>query len=298
MGTTTTATRCAAVTAALTLLLGAAACGGDDPPRRDGRADASASPSQPVVPEPAPGDHRLTIEGRTGAYELHAPPGYRPGRKVPLVVAIHYRGADAAMMRAVTRLDAKADQEGFLVAYPCCGGSEDVGFVRTMVEHLVRTWDVDPDRIYATGMSAGATMAYRLAMEAPDLFAAIAPVSGGLTGGQPASVAAQRPARSVSVVSFIGADDRMADALEIRLGQWRREYGCVERPVTWVDRAKTVNRVVSTCPGGTEVVGYTVNGMGHRWPGGAEVGLGAPDTAIVATDLIWDFFAAHPRRPA
>ncbi|RKN42779.1 alpha/beta hydrolase family esterase [Micromonospora endolithica] len=290
----TTRSRLAAALAALTLLSGPAGCGAGDPTGPDGTA-ATAGGSPSAAPEkPAPGDHRLTIEGRTGEYELHAPPGYRPGRKTPLVVAIHYRGADVKTMRDMTRLDATADREGFLVAYPCCGGHEDVGFVRAMVEHLVRTWDVDPDRVYATGMSAGGSMAFRLATEAPDLFAAIAPVSSGLAGGQPGGTGG--PARSVSVLSFIGTDDRNADALEIRLVQWRREYGCVDQPLAWVDRAKTVNRVVSTCPGGTEVVGYTINGMGHNWPGGAALGLGAPDTAINATELIWDFFAAHPRR--
>ncbi|NJP34920.1 alpha/beta hydrolase family esterase [Micromonospora thermarum] len=165
-----------------------------------------------------------------------------------------------------------------------------------MVEHLVETWGADPARVYATGMSAGATMTYRLAAEAPDLFAAVAPVSGGLTSGQKPETTAGRPARAVSVLSIIGADDRAADALEIRLGQWRREYGCRDAAPTWVDRGKTVNRTTSACPDGMEVVGYTVNGMGHRWPGGAKVGLGAPDTAVNATDLIWDFFAAHPKR--
>ncbi|MGN9778619.1 alpha/beta hydrolase family esterase [Micromonospora sp. H33] len=278
------------------VLLGGAGCGGDTEPDA-GPATASASSSPPAAPaQPAPGDHKLTVDGRPGGYELHAPPGYRPGRKLPLVVSIHYRGADPAMMRQMTRLDAKADAENFLVAYPCCGGSEDIGFIRAMVEHLVTTWDADPARVYATGMSAGATMTYRLAAEAPDLFAAIAPVSGGLISGQKPETTAERPARAVSVLSIIGADDRTADALEIRLGQWRREYGCRDAAPAWVDRGRTVNRTTSACPDRMEIVGYTVNGMGHRWPGGAEVGLGAPDTAVNATDLIWDFFAAHPKR--
>ena len=287
-----------AVAIVATPVLVTTACGGGDETSPESRnATASASPTRPTAPErPAPGDHKLTIEGRQGEYELHAPPGYRPGRKLPLVVAVHYRGADPARMRQMTRLDAKADAENFLVAYPCCGGNEDVAFIRAMVEHLVETWDADPARIYATGMSAGATISYRLAAEAPDLFAAVAPVSGGLISGQKPETGADRPARAVSVLSIIGADDRTADALEIRLGQWRREYGCTDGAPVWVDKGKTVNRTTSTCPGGMEIVGYTVNGMGHRWPGGAEVGLGDPAAALDATEVIWNFFAAHPKR--
>ncbi|MER7460298.1 PHB depolymerase family esterase [Micromonospora sp. NPDC126480] len=284
----------AALTA--TVLLGPVACGGGTEPPRSGPSTATASSAPPAPPEkPAPGDHILALAGRPGGYELHAPPGYRPGQKLPLVVAVHYRGADPAMMRRMTRLDAKADAENFLVAYPCCGGNEDVGFIRAMVEHLVERWDADPSRVYATGMSAGATTSYRLAAEAPDLFAAVAPVSGGLLSGRRPETT-ERPARAVSVLSIIGADDRTADALEIRLGQWRREYGCTDGAPVWVDKGRTVNRTTSTCPGGMEIVGYTVNGMGHRWPGGAEVGLGDPGAALNATDVIWDFFAGHPKR--
>ncbi len=287
-----------AVTTVAATILVTTACGGGEeasPEARPVTASASATPPA-AVERPGPGDHKLTIEGRPGGYELHAPPGYRPGQKLPLVVAIHYRGADPAMMRRVTRLDATADAENFLVAYPCCGGNDDVGFIRAMVGHLVERWDADPDRIYATGMSAGATMSYRLAAEAPDLFAAVAPVSGGLVGGQKPETTAERPARAVSLLSIIGTGDRLANALEIRLAQWRREYGCTDGSPVWVDKTKTVNRTTSTCPGGMEIVGYTVNGLGHRWPGGAEVGLGDPTIDFDATKVIWDFFAAHPKR--
>ncbi|NJP34921.1 hypothetical protein [Micromonospora thermarum] len=93
------------------VLLGVAGCGGDTEPDA-GQVTASASSSSPAAPvQPAPGDHTLTVDGRPGGYELHAPPGYQPGRKLPLVVAVHYRGADPAMMRRMTRLNAKADAE-------------------------------------------------------------------------------------------------------------------------------------------------------------------------------------------
>jgi polyhydroxybutyrate depolymerase len=36
--------------------------------------------------------------------------------------------------------------------------------------------------------------------------------------------------------------------------------------------------------------------MGHAWPGGAAVDLGDPTAPLTATDLLWQFFAEHPRR--
>jgi polyhydroxybutyrate depolymerase len=51
-----------------------------------------------------------------------------------------------------------------------------------VVEDLSRRITVDRTRIYATGHSNGAGMAYRLGLEAPDLVAAIAPVAGASMG--------------------------------------------------------------------------------------------------------------------
>ncbi|UQX00790.1 hypothetical protein [Streptomyces sp. RerS4] len=54
---------------------------------------------------------------------------------------------------------------------------------------LVDTWKADPRRIYATGISNGADMSFKLAVELPGTPAAIAPVSGGCIG-----TAAENPA--------------------------------------------------------------------------------------------------------
>ena len=65
----------------------------------------------------------------------------------------------------------------------CCGGArdqnvDDVGFIRQIVANLTRQMNVDRQRIYATGMSNGGLMSYRLACEMSDVFKAIAPVAG------------------------------------------------------------------------------------------------------------------------
>jgi len=309
--------RVAASAAACLIVLVAGACGGGaagPPPANQPSASqpsasqSSASPSRSPRPveSPAPGDHQLALDwdGQERTYELHAPPSYRPGRKLPLVVVLHYRGGDPAVMRAMTRFDAKADAAGFLVAYPvgldgamnaliCCGSNDDVGFVRSMVEHLTRSWGADPARIYATGISNGADMSFRLAVEVPGMFAAIAPVSGGLTGARATDDASFKPSRPVSVVSFIGNDDRIADTLEIGLRAWRAKLGCPEGRAVWVDPGKTVNRTTARCADGTAVVGYTINGMGHAWPGSSNAGLGDTRRKINAVDVMWEFFKAH-----
>jgi polyhydroxybutyrate depolymerase len=261
---------------------------------------ASASPSaSPRPPEaPGPGDHTLALDhaGTQVEYEVHAPPAFRPGKKLPLVVAVHYWGGDVETMRQMTRLDATADREGFLVAYPCCDSAYDVKPIRAIVAHLVAAWRADPDRVYATGMSAGAQTALDLAIDAPGVFAAVAPVSGGFLQTRGTDDSAYRPSRPVSLVSFFGSQDRAAPTIKAGLGRWREGLRCGTGPAVWVDAGKTISRTSTRCADGSDVVVYAITGMGHSWPGGADVGLGAPRVKLNATDLIWEFFAAHRLR--
>lgn len=287
-----------------------AGCGPASPGARSAAvATSDAIPSARPPERPGPGDHdlRLAWDGKDRAYVLHAPPDYRPGARLPLVVVLHYKDGDPQVMRAMTRFDAKADREGFLVAYPageggamnamiCCGDNDDVGFVRAMVGHLVTTWGADTRRLYATGISNGADMAFRLGVEVPGLFAAIAPVAGGYIGDRAANERSYVPHERLSVVSFVGDDDRARDRVLRGLATWERNVRCTPAGTTTVDPARTVRRTVARCADGSQVVSYTIAGMGHRWPGGAQEGLGDPDTKINAVDVIWAFFVAHPRR--
>ena len=55
---------------------------------------------------------------------------------------------------------------------------DDVAFTRAILDDLETVARVDPRRVFATGMSNGAMMAYRVAAELSDRIAAIAPVGG------------------------------------------------------------------------------------------------------------------------
>ncbi|ROT33690.1 PHB depolymerase family esterase [Micromonospora sp. HM5-17] len=285
---------------AVTAMLGAAGCGSEG----GTSAGGAPSPSRAERPEvaPAPGDHSLTIDsgGVERTWDLHAPPTYRPGTPVPLVVALHGTDQSVATLRETSGLDAVADREGFLVAYPKALGREfsrladqgdDVTFVRALVDHLVTRWSVDPARVYATGFSSGARMTYALGVEAADVFAAIAPVSGAFAGGPAEADPTYKPSRPVAVITFVGSQDRGSARIYAGLARWQKNLGCqVGKPV-WVDREKTVNRTVSRCADGSEVVDYTLNGMGHAWP------TSTADWAVDASQAMWEFFTAHTRRP-
>ena len=72
----------------------------------------------------------------------------------------------------------------------CCGSPartpiDDIGFVLAVLDAVAAEYNLDPDRVYATGFGNGGMMAYRLGCEAADRFAAIAPVVSALTTNAP-----------------------------------------------------------------------------------------------------------------
>src|SRR5207245_9792272 len=81
---------------------------------------------------------------------------------------------------------------------------DDVGFTLALLDKVERLISVDARRVYATGMSNGAMMAYRLGIEASTRVAAIAPVSGGM------DVTDFHPARPLPVMHFPSVDDPRA----------------------------------------------------------------------------------------
>jgi polyhydroxybutyrate depolymerase len=280
-----------------------AACGGTDQPT----SAPTIAATEPAA-KPGPGDHELTLpwDGKQREYLLHAPPGYTPDKPMPLVLAFHPYPGTGRGVRVTSGLDALADKHGFLVAYPnglaggfnalvCCGAEDDVGFVGALVGHLTKNWGGDPDRVYATGISNGADLSFRLAIELPGVFAAVAPVSGGF-GGPKAADPTYAPKSPVSVLTFIGGKDRFLGQFETGLTNWQTRSACPPRAATPVRGGTGITRTVAPCGNGSEFVTYRLPEMGHSWPGATEGGLAGPDAGINASELIWEFFQAHPRR--
>ncbi len=176
----------------------------------------------------APGDYELPLRhgGRNRYYLAHVPPQASTGRALPVVFAFHGGGGDPKGMQENYGLDAVADREGFIVAYPagtgrlrkklltwnagtCCGYAvernvDDVGFTVAVLDHLAARIPVDRARVYATGHSNGGMLSWRLAAEVPELIAAVAPVAGCI------APPATPPRRRVPILSIHSVDDPRA----------------------------------------------------------------------------------------
>jgi polyhydroxybutyrate depolymerase len=275
------------------------------------------APAGPMTVVPAaPGVHDLRLGSRT--YRLYVPAGLPPVGKVPLVVALHAALGSGAVMELLTHLDRVADQKKFLVAYPdgepatgrvwnagdCCDRSvqDDAGFLGKLIDSLVAAQRANPARVYVTGISNGAMMAYRMACQRADKVAAVAVVAGSMTY-RPC-----RPARPVPLMIFHGTADTTvpeAGGSLPALGMRGTFPSQAEIVRTWarIDGVPAPDRVgyqkggVTCRAGARDMVVYCrVAGGGHTWPGGTPVPLaGATSTDIDASAAMWDFFAAHPR---
>jgi polyhydroxybutyrate depolymerase len=284
-------------------------------------------------PKLAPGDHTrmLKVDGRERSYVIHVPKKYDPKRPTPVVLILHGAGTNAAIMERFCGMNEKSDEAGFLAVYPNGTGvgifltfnsgglspriadrwPDDVKFVDKLLDDLQSVANVDKKRIYATGLSNGGMMCYRLAAELSNRIAAIAPVSGTLCLDKP------MPKRCVPVLHFHGTKDHIVPykgpgktakkvlafkSVDDTIAVWRKLDKCMAQPVEKKlgnridDGTEIVQTTYRPKQGGAEVILVTIKGAGHTWPGRPPrvSFIGKSTKRISANDMIWEFFQRHP----
>lgn len=281
------------------------------------------------VPTPADTTHTLTHDGIERTYILHLPSSYDENKPAPLVLSFHGGAGNAENQRRVSGFNELADKEGFIVVYPngtgklkdkiltwnggtCCGYAvtnqiDDVGFIRALIAELQSQYNIDPKRIYATGLSNGGIMSYRLACDAADIFAAIGPVAGTQ------NYIRCEPSEPVSVIHFHGTDDThlpygggsgddsiagvVFKSVDETMDFWLTFNLCNPTPTTETfDDIQ--HETYSGCANEIKVELYTILGGKHAWPGSdgpAGPAGDEPTQTISASEIMWEFFAAHPK---
>jgi polyhydroxybutyrate depolymerase len=259
-------------------------------------------------------------DGLTRPYLLHVPEGIAATRRVPLLIQLHGGGGTTDGMERLTGFSAIAAREGFVVASPeGVGGywndgrnpdsvADDVGFLDRLVEVLVTTLPIDPDRVHVVGISNGAMMAGRLACELPERFAAIAQVAGAYGAEALASCA---PGRPMPVLQIHGSADPIVpygggvvfggrgDAASV--DSWAA-FWVAQNAAAGPETVALADDVSLRAWSGTSprsVIAFLrVEEGGHTWPGSAAnlppilVGRTSP---FPASEVIWSFLSAQAR---
>lgn len=278
----------------------------------------------------------VTIEhgGRTRECLLHVP-ARAPSSPAPLLIVLHGGGGTAKGVVKLTknRFNELSDSEGFYAAYPTGLGKswnilgdnapgyarrnniDDTGFIAALIERLAAAYPIDRGRVFATGISNGGFMCYRLACELSGAIRAIAPVAATNPVGQKERC---RPSRPVSVMIINGTEDPIVPynggrvslmgvtrgritSTDDTVADWAGVDECPAareaRELPDRDRAdgtRATRIEIGPCGGGTRVVLLRVDGGGHTWPGGwhyLPTGLiGRTARDFNACDEIWDFF--------
>jgi polyhydroxybutyrate depolymerase len=290
-------------------------------------AGCSAAARPAADPPPGPvlaagsSTHSIEVGGVSRTYIVYRPASLPAA--APLVVMLHGGFGSASQAEKSYGWDAEADRSHFVVAYPdglnhawntgggCCGtpgrtNADDVGFITAMVSAIERQVPVDAARVYATGISNGGIMAYTLACRTA-VFAAIGPDSATELGGCPSP-------HPLSVIHIHGTADKRVPyqggegegvahidgpSVPSLNARWRDIDRCAAPAVR---TAGAVTTSTASCPAGRAVELIAIAGAGHQWPGSAPrpliqrlLGSDPPSTALNATQVIWQFFAAHPR---
>jgi polyhydroxybutyrate depolymerase len=290
---------------------------------------------------PADAPRTIKVDGLERSYRVVATAGAK--KPMPLVFVLHggslsERGSNHMIRH--TDFGTLAKREGFIAVFPqgVYGNwndgrgvqfirahkenIDDVKFLRRVVDDIAKTHPVDRSRIFSTGISNGAFMSHRLAADASDLVAGIAPVVGGMS---PPIAERFEPIHPVSLFVIQGDADPLvpyagggvglnprrprgqALATEKALAKYVERYGIKGEPTTTLlpdtdpkDSTTTEATIYPTAPSGAIVQIYRVKGGGHTWPGArkymTEKLVGKTGRDFDATEAIWEFFKSCPSR--
>ena len=261
-----------------------------------------------------------TFTGPAGTrpYRLYVPSHRRA--KAPLVVMLHGCTQTAEDFAAGTRMNEVAEAEGVLVLYPVQVASANAqrcwnwfnpgdqqrdsgepSVIAGMTRQVMASYDIDPARVFAAGLSAGGAQAAILASAYPDLFAAIGVHSGLACGAASDMVSAfsamhqgkaGRGQHAVPTIIFHGDSDRTVNIRNA--GEVAAQTGA--SGAAEVEQGKAAGGMAYTrsvqrdSDGRARLEQWVVHGAGHAWSGGSREGSYTEPAGPDASREILRFF--------
>lgn len=274
--------------------------------------------------------HAVRSGGGRRWYRIFVPSGYDPAVPTPVALAYHGGGGNAESIAQGLDLCTYAETYNFLAVFPegtgalggpplwlfqtwngggCCGWAmehdvDDVQFTRDLLDDVEARWNVDPGWVFATGLSNGAILCYRLAAELGDRIAAIAPIAG-------CRMVSTAPAQPVAIIAFHGRLDcnvpyqgglgcgisgTVFTGQEYTLAPWIAANQ-VSVPSAPAEVRGQALRFEGDSALGADIHYWWLRDGGHSIPG--HVPFWAPNEPtnhdIDASEELWLFFAAHHR---
>ncbi len=222
----------------------------------------------------------------------------------PLIIFLHGRNQNA-LDAASFGFNAIADTAQFAVCYPqgmnCTWdndkpGSKDVDFIRQLVAKLQVEHGFSSEHTYLAGFSEGAALCNILALEAGNVFEAVAVVSGEV----PNSIwNDKKPESPIPMLFMHGLNDRTVNingggyADNIKLDNvvdfWREFNECTSDTIVYIND-NSPRRVFGKGINQQEVWYYRLRNHDHVFPGDASAPDSLIQSGISGAQEIWTFF--------
>jgi poly(hydroxyalkanoate) depolymerase family esterase len=263
-------------------------------------------------------------------YKLFIPSGFN-GQPLPLVVMLHGCDQSPDDFAAGTRMNALAEEQTFLVAYPAQTLSANLSkcwnwhnaaeqrrdfgepsLIAGITRRIMQDFPVQPGRVYVAGLSAGGAAAAVMGSAYPDLFAAVG-VHSGLACGAASDVFS-----AFAAMRQGGTPPRGGGASVVPTIVFHGDCDTTVHPangghVIVQSKAGSTLRSTVSCGQGAGGMGYTrtvqsdenghpmlehweLHGAGHAWSGGSMAGSYTEPRGPDATREMMRFFLSHPRR--
>lgn len=260
----------------------------------------------------------ILFKGVNRKYIIYTPKGYSVDRSYPIVFNFHGGGMTPAEQMLYTGMNRTADRHGFIVVYPkginedwnvgygmsYRDGTDDIGFVDSLLSHIEKEHKIIKDKVFATGLSRGGFFCHRIASELSHRFSAIASIGANL----PDSVAYyHKPQKPVSVLIVNGKVDQIVNYDGKKGGYFSAKdtykfwktilFAIVDVKPLHMDRKSVHGKSVTILESqgrDRNLALITIEDGGHTWPGADDFNIGLPigptSKELDINEYMWNFF--------
>jgi poly(hydroxyalkanoate) depolymerase family esterase len=282
----------------------------------------------------------FACEAGSRDYKLYIP-SHMDGRKLPLIIMLHGCTQNPDDFAVGTRMNQLAEEHGFVVAYPrqptkanqlACWNwfnpkdqTRDLGepsIIAGITRTIMAELNIDAERVFVAGLSAGGAMAEIMSATYPELYAATG-IHSGLAYGSATDAASAFAAMSgasspvappqrkrrlkrakgrVRTIVFHGASDQTVHPSngEMILAEARADLADTTRETqhdgSAGGRAYT-RTVIVDASGVPQVEHWAIEGLGHAWSGGCPDGSHTDRHGPDASREMLRFFLETPTQP-
>lgn len=272
---------------------------------------------------------KMEVDSVEREFIVVKPTGATPAGGYPVVFMFHGTSGDGEKFYNISGWKEKGEEDKIITVFPsslrycvtedsaaphmttkwnngdlqnvACAGQtfkDDVKFVRRMVDTIVKSFQIDQSRIYASGFSNGGVFTSKLAVEASDIFAAVTASAGPLT-----ELDSGLAKRMIPIVFSVGTlDDRYMAAIggaEIPfndsglyffgsiVNRYLKVFGLSQEFIKDSTALSLRYRFNSTAAAASWEFNYVLfKGLEHNFPNGINY-------PVVAADVFWTFFQQY-----